>query len=149
MEKKRFIFISPGRSQFFTSDIGSPVEGFKELKDYKLPSGGNDYQSFDNDRQDLIDQGWSEIPSPQYLVVRLYYMKESGKYYSEDQILVPRFEAEANPAKNWYDTVETVRGLVRDRKLPGLVEGSLFDVFILCEEHPNYVPTMVKYDQFS
>ncbi|AFU64246.1 hypothetical protein PJM36_0146 [Salmonella phage vB_SenM_UTK0005] len=144
MSKQNYIFISPGRSQFFRSDINTPIEGFRVFKCYKLANGDIDYQSHDNDRQDLIDNGWEEIDSPQYLTVNLYYMKESGKYYSTGELKIRVSEVQSNPAKSWYDTRELVRELLKKGELPGLVKGSRFDIFMSCEQHPCYVPTLFK-----
>lgn len=140
----RFIFISPGRSQFFCSDLEEPVEGFRVYKDYRLATGDIDTCSFDIDRHDLLNHGWKEIPSPHYLDIKLYYMKDSGKYYSEGVIKANLAEVNADPAGHWYHLIEDVRRRVDEGDLPGLMKGTKFDTFVLCEDHPNCVPTLVR-----
>lgn len=141
---KNFIFISPGRSQWFRSSVKDEVEGFRLLKDYRLACGDVDHQSFDNDRQDLCDEGWSEIPSPQFIYVTLYYMKDSGKYYSQGTLKLNRGEAEAEPAKDWMLAMDQVRYLLDSGNLPGLIKGSKFEVFVTGDGHPGGYPHLFR-----
>ncbi|AER70251.1 hypothetical protein F416_gp119 [Salmonella typhimurium phage PhiSH19] len=141
---KNFIFISPARKQFFRSSVGDKVEGFRKLKDYRLACGDIDAQSFDNDRQDLNDEGWYEIPSPQFVRVKLYYVKPSGKYYSEGTIEVNLGEATADPAKSWMETMDKIRYLLDSGNLPGLIKGSKFDVFVTGQGHPGGYPHLFR-----
>lgn len=141
---KNYIFISPGRSEFFTSDDSDYVEGFRPMKSYKHASGEIDVVAFKSDRQGLIDQGWKEIASPQYIAIKLYYMKDSGKYYSEGELFVNRAEAEADPAKNWMVLMDKVRYLLDTGNLPGLVKGSRFEVFVTGEGHPGGYPQLFR-----
>lgn len=144
MSQKRFIFINETTKQWFHSQIDDAVEGFVKYADFRLSTGEIDYQGFDNARQDLSDDCWSEVPSPQFYHINLYYMKESGKYYSSGVLEVPRGEADANPAKNWLDTVDHIRYLLDSGNLPGLVKGSRFEVFTTGDDHPNAVPTAFR-----
>lgn len=138
------VFVDRRNKKFFRSGDESPLLGFTRFRTYGLPCGDIDYQALDNDRSDLIDAGYSEMQDPRFLVVKLFYMKESGKYYSEGELKVSRAEAEAEPAKNWLKVCDQVRKMLEDGELPGLVRGSRFDIFVSCEEHPNYVPVLIK-----
>lgn len=140
----KFIFLDVRGKRFFKTDLDEKTEGFQGRLSYLLPTGDIDTQRYVADVRDLLDCGWVEIPNPQVLTVNLYYMKESGKYYSTGELHLPRSEVDANPAKSWYNAVETVRKMVDEGNLPGLVSGSRYDVFMSCEEHPCYVPTLVK-----
>lgn len=140
----KYIFMDIRNHKFFRTDLDEVVGSFTSRVSYVHASGDVDYQTADNERQDLIDAGWSEVPCPQMMVVKLYYMKESGKYYSTGELHLRRSEVTADPAKSWYNATETVRNMVDSGNLPGLIPGSQFDVFMSCEEHPNYVPTLVK-----
>lgn len=144
MYDKNFIFISPAKKQFFRSSIGDKVEGFRKLKDYRLACGGIDTQSFDNDRQDLKDEGWTEVPSPQFIDIKLYYMKDSGKYYSEGVIKINLGEATADPAKSWMETMDKIRYLLDSGNLPGLVKGARYEVFVTGEGHPGGYPQLFR-----
>ncbi|QVW27199.1 hypothetical protein [Escherichia phage vB_EcoM-ZQ1] len=141
---KNFIFISPAKKQFFRSSVGDKAEGFRKFKDYRLACGDVDFQSFDNDRQDLNDEGWTEVPSPQFIDVKLYYMKDSGKYYSEGVIKINRGEAEAEPAKSWMETMDKIRYLLDSGNLPGLVKGARYEVFVTGEGHPGGYPAAFR-----
>lgn len=144
MSVKNYIFISPGRSEFFCSDASDSVEGFRPMKSYQLASGGVDAVAFKADRQGLLDQGWKEITSPQYIAIKLYYMKDSGKYYSEGELFVNRAEADAAPAKNWMETMDKIRYLLDCGKLPGLVSGARYEVFVTGEGHPGSYPHLFR-----
>lgn len=140
----KFIFLDVRGKRFFKTDLDKKPEGFQGRFSYLLSTGDIDTQRYVADVRDLLDCGWVEIPNPQVLTVNLYYMKDSGKYYSTGELHLPRSEVDANPAKSWYNAVETVRKMVDEGSLPGLVSGSRYDVFMSCEEHPCYVPTLVK-----
>lgn len=141
---KNFIFISPGKSEFFRSSASDKVDGFRMLKDYRLACGDVDAQGFDDDRQSLKDDGWKEIPSPQFIYVKLYYVKESGKYYSEGELVLNRGEAESNPAKSWMEAMDKIRYLLDSGNLPGLVKGVRFEVFVTGEGHPGGYPAAFR-----
>lgn len=140
----KFIFLDVRGKRFFKTDLDEKSEGFQGRLSYLLPTGDIDVQRYVGDVRDLLDSGWVEIPNPQVLTVTLYCMKDSGKYYSTGELHLPRSEVDADPAKSWYNAVETVRKMVDDGNLPGLVSGARYNVFMSCEEHPCYVPTLVK-----
>lgn len=144
MSKEKYIFISPATKEFFISDVKDRVEKFRYMRSYGLASGEIDYQSLDNDRQDLIDDGWRLVPSPQYIHIKLYYMKDSGKYYSEGELVLNRGEAEAEPAKSWMDTMDKIRYLLDSGNLPGLVKGARYEVFVTGEGHPGGYPAAFR-----
>ncbi|MDF4164726.1 hypothetical protein P3446_13295 [Escherichia coli] len=144
MSKEKYIFISPAAKEFFISDVKDRVEKFRYMRSYGLASGEIDYQSLDNDRQDLIDDGWRLVPSPQYIHIKLYYMKDSGKYYSEGELVLNRGEAEAEPAKSWMDTMDKIRYLLDSGNLPGLVKGARYEVFVTGEGHPGGYPQLFR-----
>lgn len=144
MCEKNFIFVSPARKQWFRSSIKDKAEGFRLFKDYRLACGDIDHQGFDNDRQDLNDEGWSEIPSPQFIYVQLYYMKDSGKYYSEGTLKLNLGEANKEPAKSWMLAMDQVRGLLDSGNLPGLIKGSKFEVFVTGQGHPGGYPHLFR-----
>lgn len=144
MCNKNFIFLNTRTKQFFRSAVNDPVEGFRSLRDYRMACGDVDAQSFDNDRQDLNDEGWTEIPSPQFITVKLYYMKDSGKYYSEGGIEVNLGEATADPAKSWMETMDKIRYLLDSGNLPGLVKGARYEVFVTGEGHPGGYPAAFR-----
>lgn len=141
---KNYIFISPNSKRFFCSDISDVVSGFRPLKPYKLASGDVDQDSFNQDRVALLDGGWTEIRSPQLIYIRLYYMKDSGKFYSEGVLEVSRADAEENPAKDWFKISEHIRYLLDSGTLPGLVKGSVFEVFVSGSEHPGGYPQLFR-----
>lgn len=141
---KNFIFLNLKDKTFFRSSVKDPVKGFRSLRDYRLPCGDIDAQSFDNDRQDLNDEGWVEIPSPQFITVKLYYMKDSGKYYSEGEIKINLGEAQSEPAKNWMTAMDQIRYLLDTGNLPGLVKGSKFEVFVTGQGHPGGYPHLFR-----
>ena len=140
----KFIFLDVRGKRFFKTDIDEKTKNFPGRISYLLSTGDIETQRFDEDLRDLLDCGWVEIPCPQVMVVNLYYMKESGKYYSTGELHLRLSDVTADPAKSWYNATETVRHMVDSGNLPGLIPGSQFDVFMSCEEHPNYVPTLVK-----
>ncbi|EJS6254388.1 hypothetical protein N1226_004121 [Escherichia coli] len=144
MSKEKYIFISPATKEFFISDVKDRVEKFRYMRSYGLASGEIDYQSLDNDRQDLKDEGWTEVPSPQFIDIKLYYMKDSGKYYSEGELVLNRGEAEAEPAKSWMDTMDKIRYLLDSGNLPGLVKGARYEVFVTGEGHPGGYPQLFR-----
>ncbi|WPJ72038.1 hypothetical protein DEEACLCL_00013 [Salmonella phage CRW-SP2] len=144
MQQKNYIFIRPLTHQFFCSDAQDAIEGFHPLKPYKLASGGVDQEAFNCDRQALLDAGWSEIQSPQYIPVTLYYMKDSGKFYSEGTLKISRAAAEENPAKSWLEVMDHIRYLMDSGDLPGLVKGSRFEVFVTGEGHPGGYPQLFR-----
>lgn len=141
---KNYIFINDETRQWFHSAVMDPVEGFTCLKYYRLAFDQWDAQSYDNDRQDLCDQGYSEVPSPQYYYVELYYMKESGKFYSSGTMAVNRGAADADPAKSWMEVMEQIRYKLDSGNLPGLVKGSRFEVFVTGSEHPGGYPACFR-----
>ena len=138
------IFVKLRTREFFRTTVLDPVEGFKKFRDYRLACGDVDFQSFVNERQDLVDTGWVEIPSPQFITVKLYYMKDSGKYYSEGEIKINRGEAQAEPAKNWMLVMDQIRYLLDSGNLPGLTKGSKFEVFVTGEGHPGGYPHLFR-----
>lgn len=142
MKHKNFIFISPSSMRFFCSDVEDPIEGFRPMKSYKLALGGIDKLAFDYDRLALLDGGWVEIPSPQYININLYYMKESGKFYSDGVLSVQRGPAEENPAKDWMEILDRIRSMLDSGNLPGLVKGSKLTVFVTGEGHPGGYPAL-------
>lgn len=144
MCNKNFIFVNNLTKQLFRSSAKDVVEGFICFRDYRLASGDVNAQSFDNDRSDLIDDGWVEIPSPQYIHVALVYLKDSGKYYAEGSVKVLASEAHANPSKSYFKLMEHVRTLVDSGDLPGLVKGSKFDTYMGGSEHPGGYPHLFR-----
>lgn len=144
MQGKKFIFVDTTAKEFFISDTKDSVEKFRYMRSYVLATGEVDYQSLDNDRQDLIDNGYRLVPSPQFIYVKLYYMKDSGKFYSEGELILNRGEAQAEPAKNWMLAMDQVRALLDSGNLPGLVKGSKFEVFVTGEGHPGGYPHLFR-----
>lgn len=144
MHHKRFIFCNKETKQWFRSNIEDVVSGFFLFKSYAMAFGTVDVQSFDNDRQGLQDDGWTEIPSPQFYHVTLYYMKESGKYYSSGEQLVNRIEADNDPAGSWMAVMDMIRYKLDTGNLPGLVKGSRFEVFTTGDDHPGAYPACFR-----
>lgn len=144
MCNKNFIFLNTSTKQFFRSAVSDPVEGFRMGRDYRLACGDVDAQGFDNDRQDMNDAGWTEIPSPQFITVKLYYMKHSGKYYSEGEIKLNRGEVVKDPAKSWMEAMDKIRYLLDSGNLPGLTKGARYQVFVTGEGHPGGYPAAFR-----
>lgn len=140
----QFIFLNLKKREFFRSVSCDPAEGFRPLSTYALASGGVDFVRLETDCQDLKNEGWREVPSTQFIEVKLYYMKESGKYYSEGILRVSRAKAQMDPTKNWMETCDMILQLQKSGPLPGLYAGSEFDIFVTGDEHPGGYPQLFK-----
>lgn len=144
MAAPKYVFLNTKTRQFFRSPVEDAVPGFRPLQPYVFACGDVDRQRLETDCSDLRNEGWQEISSPQYINIKLYYMRESGKYYSEGILQISRASTEFDPAKSWYDVFELIKELQKSGNLPGLCKGAKFDVFVTGDEHPVGYPALFK-----
>lgn len=62
-------------------------------------------------------------------LVKLDYFKESGKWYASGELYTDL---------DFWDTCDLVRNLMKQKRLPGLVEGVIFDVLMTYDELPHF-----------
>ncbi|AIX13112.1 hypothetical protein NW77_104 [Erwinia phage phiEa2809] len=142
---KGYLHVSPFRKEFYRStDRKSDVRFSQTLSCVR--GGEIDFQEFDNERQDLIDSGYTEVPNPTKLEMRLDYFKESGKYYSEGFLYIDRPKP-GKEAESYMEFMDQVRGLLDKGELPGLVKGSRFEVLITGAEHPGGYPQIFRLEK--
>lgn len=145
------LFVNDDTHQMYRSPTRQAGAGWQHIGSYTdgIGDSENDAQSLDNELVFFHQNDYAEIPDPNLLRVRLYYMKASGKFYSSGFVEVPAGEAKAHPSKSFFELVNHVEQLLADRKLPGLVEGAVFSVLIMGEDHPGGYPHMLYPSNWS
>ena len=71
MCKKNLILISGGKKELLGRWVGEKVEGLGKLKDYGVGWGDVDFESLENDGEDLKDEGWREVGWGEFMDVKV------------------------------------------------------------------------------
>lgn len=142
---KGYLHISPFRKQFYRSADGKRHINFSSRLSF-IKAGEIDFQDFDGERQGLIDNGYTEVPNPNKLCIRLDYFKESGKWYSEGYLYIDK-PSEYDSSQSWADVLDTVKQLQTEGNLPGLIKDSRFEVLVTGSEHPAGYPQIFRLEK--
>lgn len=142
---KGYLHISPFRKEFYRSTDGKRNINFSSRLSF-IKAGEVDLQDFDNERQGLIDNGYKEVPNPNKLRIRLDYFKESGKWYGEGYLYVDNPDI-GSRHRSWQDFCTLVKQLQTEGKLPGLCEGSRFEVLVTGSDHPAGYPQIFRLEK--